>query len=306
MFLKNMQQKKFQIESESGQRLDVFLANKISRLSRSKIQDLIENGGVTVCGRTAKPSYQLRTGDDIIISYSLAEKSVKLFPQNIPLNIIYQDNSILVINKRAGIVVHPGAGNPSSTMANALIYHFPELRNVGPENRPGIVHRLDKETSGVIVIARNQDAYFYLKQQFKQRKVDKNYIGLVWGCISETEGELTWSIGRHVRNGARMSVRTTKPRIARTFYWVKKRYDKFTLLDIKPITGRTHQIRVHFATAGHPLVGDNRYGKKKDTSRAPRLCLHASTIAFAHPETGMRLDFAAPLPKDLEKFIKSL
>ncbi len=301
-----MQKKQFRIESESGQRLDVVLAQKISGLSRSKIQNLIDSGHVTVEGKPVKPSYKLSTGEQVIITYPEEKPASLLFPQDIPIKIIYQDFSILVINKQAGMVIHPGAGNPSQTLANALLYHFPELQDVGTENRPGIVHRLDKETSGVIVAARNHNAYHYLKRQFKQRKVDKNYIGLVWGHMSEPEGELTWPIGRHIRNGTRMSVKTAKPRVAHTFYWVKKRFEKCSLLNIKPITGRTHQIRVHFATAGHPLVGDNRYGRKKDTSRAPRLFLHASSIAFAHPVTGVRMDFSAPLPEDLKEYLDSL
>ncbi len=301
-----MPQKEFRIKTESGQRLDVFLSQKITDLSRSKIQNYIESGMVTVNGSGSKPSHKLRKGERIAITYSLRTDAVPLYPQAIPLDIIYQDNDIIVINKPAGLVVHPGAGNPSHTIANALLYHFPEIKDVGTETRPGIVHRLDKETSGVLVAAGNQEAYYYLKRQFKQRKVDKNYNGLVWGNIKEEEGELTWSIGRHVRNRARMSIKTAKPRSAHTFYWVKKRFDSYTLLDIKPITGRTHQIRVHFAAAGHPLVGDKQYGKKQDTSGAPRLFLHASTLAFAHPETGVRMDFTAALPEDLEKYLLSL
>lgn len=301
-----MHQKKFRIETQSGQRLDVFLAGKIPALSRSKIQELIDSGKITVNNNTAKSSRRLRRGEQVTIEYTLEEPGFQLFPQDIPLNLIYKDNSILVINKPSGMVVHPGPGNPSHTLANALIHHFHEVQTIGPENRPGIVHRLDKETSGVLVAARNQKAYYFLKRQFKQRKVEKNYLGLVWGRISEPEGELTWPIGRHVRDRARMSVKTAKPRRAHTFYWVKERFDHFTLLVIKPVTGRTHQIRVHFATAGHPLAGDRRYGKKKDTSRAPRLFLHASALAFAHPETGTRMDFTAPLPADLKKFLDSL
>jgi 23S rRNA pseudouridine1911/1915/1917 synthase len=306
LFLKNVQRKNFLIESESGQRLDVFLSRKIPGLSRSKIKELIHSGRVTIENRTAKPSHQLRSGEHVAIMFSLEEPAFHLIPQDIPLDIIYQDSCILVINKQAGIVVHPGAGNPAYTLANALMYHFPEGRAIGPENRPGIVHRLDKETSGVMVVARDQNTYDYLKRQFKQRKVDKRYAGLVWGNMPGTEGELTWPIGRHIRKGILMSVKTAKPRAAHTFYWVKKRFQQFTLLDIKPTTGRTHQIRVHLATAGHPLVGDNRYGKKNDASRAPRLCLHASTLAFAHPQTGLRMDFSAPLPEDLEKYLQSL
>jgi len=299
--------KEFFISSLSGlnQRLDVFLSDKISELTRSQIQKFIGSKRVKVNGETKKSNYMLKEGEKVEFEYALSEPE-EIQPENISLDVIHCDRHILVINKTSGMVVHPGAGNRKHTLVNALLFHFPGIREVGPEERCGIVHRLDKETSGLMVVARNMDAYTGLQEQFKKREVQKVYLGLVWGRMREKKGEFTWAIGRHVKHGERISVRTKKPRDAVTLYSVQKEYELFTLLEIKPLTGRTHQIRVHFAAAGHSLVGDTRYGYRKTKIRVPRLFLHASCLSFNHPETKETVEFSSLLPKDLKNFLDKL
>jgi 23S rRNA pseudouridine1911/1915/1917 synthase len=217
--------------------------------------------------------------------------------------VIHEDEHFIVIDKSSGMVVHPGAGRQTNTLANALLFHFPEIEGVGPEEKPGIVHRLDRETSGVILVARTTMAYQELQRQFKAREVEKFYLGLVWGKMPQEAGTITWAIGRHTKHGERMSIKTNKPRIAETRYRVKKSLGEFTLLEVRPITGRTHQIRVHLAASGHPIVGDSRYGRKKMPSGCPRLFLHAHLLTFTHPLSGEQISFRSPLPSDLTRFL---
>lgn len=302
-----MPKKEFHVTPLSGlnQRLDVFLSGKISELTRSQIQKFIEQKRVKVNEETRKSNYRLKEDDKVDIEYELPEPD-KIQPENIPLDFVYLDNHLAVIDKTSGMVVHPGAGNRKHTLVNALLFHFPDIRDIGPEDRCGIVHRLDKDTSGLMVVARNMDAYFKLQEQFKKREVQKVYLGLVWGRMPEKRGEFTWPIGRHVKHGERISVSTKKPRDAVTLYSVQKEYGEFTLLEIKPLTGRTHQIRVHLAASGHSLVGDTRYGHRKTKIRVPRLFLHASCLTFIHPETKETVEFSSPLPKDLQDFLNKL
>ncbi len=287
---------------DADQRLDVFLSGRIKWLTRSQLQKLIGEKRARIRGKPRKPSYRLREGDLIEFEYELPAEE-EIIPEDIPLTFIYEDAHIVVIDKPSGMVVHPGAGRKQKTLVNALLYRYPGLREIGPELRPGIVHRLDKETSGVLVVAKSKKAYTELQKQFKQRKVGKRYLGLVWGNISRQEGSISWAIGRHGRYGERMSIRTKKPRPAETIFKVLKRYHGLTLLDINPITGRTHQIRVHLAASGHPLAGDERYGHRKSKIRCPRLFLHAYKIAFDHPQTGERVEYSSPLPEDLKTFL---
>lgn len=287
------------------QRLDVFVSQKFAHLSRARIQKLVEENRILVNGKTKKASHRLKEGETVGVDLFIPETE-SVLPENIPLNIVFQDAHIVVVDKPSGLVVHPGAGNRRHTLVNALLFHFPGIRGVGPEERPGIVHRLDKETSGVLVVAKTQKSYTELQRQFKAREVDKHYIGLVWGHMTQKEGVIDRAIGRHVKHGERISVKTKKPRAAETLYSVKKVYDEFTLLEICPLTGRTHQIRVHLAASGHPVVGDSRYGRRKTKIRCPRLFLHAQRLAVTHPETGVRMEFDSPLPQDLEAFLKNL
>lgn len=291
--------------SEIDRRLDVFLSEKIKELTRSQLQKMIGRNRAKIREKPRKSSYRLKEGDFISFEYDLPREE-SISPENISLNIIHEDVHIIVINKPSGLVVHPGAGRKQKTLVNALLYHFPGIREIGPKERPGIVHRLDKETSGVIVVAKSERAFSELQGQFRQRKVGKRYLGLVWGNISQEEGCFSWALGRHSRHGERMSIKTKKPRPAETLYKVLKRYDGFTLLDINPVTGRTHQIRVHLAASGHPLVGDVRYGHKRSKIRCPRLFLHAYKITLDHPQTGEKVEYSSPLPEDLEIFLNKI
>jgi 23S rRNA pseudouridine1911/1915/1917 synthase len=287
-----------------GGRLDVFLADKLSGLSRAQVQKIINGGGVRVGSYARKAGYKLKAGDRVAVEYEVPSPEGGLLPENIPLKVIYQDADVIVIDKPAGLVVHPGAAHPSGTLANALIHHFPEVALIGSEERPGIVHRLDKDTSGVMVVARSPLAFTDLVNQFKRRVVWKTYLGLVWGRFSSSEGKYSWPLGRHPKEGQKISVTARSPKKAETFFEVQRVFTETTLLEIRPVTGRTHQIRVHMATAGHPIVGDPIYGRKKEPREFPRIFLHAQTLSFIHPRTGERLAFASPLPPDLEAVIK--
>jgi 23S rRNA pseudouridine1911/1915/1917 synthase len=287
-----------------GQRLDVFLSAKLPQLTRSQAHKLISEQKVKVNGTWSKAAHKLRQGDIVEVDLS-EEKRTSLQPQNIPLDILYCDEHIVVINKPAGLVVHPGAGVTDGTLVNALLYHFPGIEKIGHWERPGIVHRLDKETSGVMVVARSVKAYTELKRQFKAREVEKIYLGLVWGHIQAMEGKIDWAIGRHPKYRQRISVRTKKPREALTYYSVKKVLKEYTLLEVKPVTGRTHQIRVHFAAAGHPIVGDSRYGGQDKAKKPTRLFLHAWHLVFAHPITKILAEFYAPVPREFQDIIHS-
>jgi 23S rRNA pseudouridine1911/1915/1917 synthase len=285
-------------------RLDVFLADKLPGLSRAQVQKVIDGGGVRVGTFKRKAGYKLKTGDRVVVDYELPAPEGKLLPEDIPLKIIYKDAEVIVIDKPSGLVVHPGAGHASGTLANALIHHFPEVALVGSEERPGIVHRLDRETSGVMVVARTPRAFDSLVRQFKTRVVWKTYLGLAWGTVSASEGKLSWPLGRHPGQGQRISITARNPKKAETFFQVQRTFQDTTLLEIRPITGRTHQIRVHMAAAGHPIVGDPIYGRRKEPREYPRLFLHAHTLSFIHPATGERLTFASPLPPELEAVIE--
>lgn len=289
----------------AGERLDVFLSRQIQAFTRSQFQRFIDKERVWVNGSFKKPSYKLRVGDRVEADVDVPQPE-EIQAENIPLNILYADPHIIVIDKAAGMIVHPGAGAGRGTLANALLFHFPEIRNIGAAERPGIVHRLDKETSGVMVAARSQQAYFELKNQFKNREVKKVYLGLAWGKMPGPDGTMDWPIGRHVKHGQRMSIKTRSPRVAETRYKVLREFKDSSLLEIHPLTGRTHQIRVHLSAAGHPLVGDGRYGDRKSKPRYPRLFLHAHRLGFRHPETGAWVEFCSPLPDGLSSLLKSV
>ena len=296
--------REFIVTPEYGEnlRLDRFLSEQLEGWSRAQVQGLIAEGRALVDGLQRRSSYKLKVNERIEVDDVLPSKNL-LVPENIPLAVIYEDDHLIIIDKSSGMVVHPGAGRQTNTLANALLFHFPEIEGLGPKEKPGIVHRLDKETSGVILVARTPTAYQELLRQFKEREVEKCYIALVWGKMPRKEGTITWAIGRHTKHGERMSVKTNKPRVAETRYRVKKSHEEFTLLDIRPITGRTHQIRVHLAASGHPVVGDSRYGRKKKQSGCPRLFLHAHRLAFTHPSSGEKVSFQSPLPSNLIHFL---
>ena len=300
-----MPKAEFVVTPDTGgrKRLDVFLADRLTGLSRAQVQKVIELGGARVGSYIRKAGYKLKAGDRVVVDYEVPAPDGKLVPEDIPLKVIYKDADVIVIDKPSGLVVHPGAGHASGTLANALIHHFPEVALIGCEERPGIVHRLDMDTSGVMVVARSPLAYTELMRQFKKRIVWKTYLGLAWGRVSAPEGKLSWPLGRHPTKGQRISILARNPKKAETFFQVQRIFRDTTLLEIRPVTGRTHQIRVHMAAAGHPIVGDPIYGRKKEPREYPRLFLHAHTLSFIHPTTGERLTFASPLPPDLEAVI---
>lgn len=290
-------------ETPKGTRLDVFLADRIEGLSRAQVRKVVDAGGVRVGTFTRKAGYKLKPGDRIHVEYQPPAPEGALAPQNIPLKVIYMDPDVIVIDKPPHLVVHPGPGHPTGTLVNALLYHYPEIAAVGSELRPGIVHRLDQDTSGVMVVARSARAWSFLHLQFKSRLVWKTYLALAWGRVSAAEGRISWPLGRHPKEGSRISIRARSPKKAETFFQVQRTFLDTTLLEVKPVTGRTHQIRVHLAATGHPVCGDPVYGRRREPREFPRIFLHAHTLSFLHPATEERLTFASPLPPDLEAVI---
>ncbi len=300
--------------ADVGQRLDAFLAARIPGASRSQIQKAITEGDAAVNERPCKPSYRLRDGDEISIDISPPEP-LDAAPEPIDLNIVYEDDDIVVINKPAGMVVHPGAGIRSGTLANALVFHFEQLSKHGGNSRPGIVHRLDAGTSGLIVVARNEAAHNSLAQQFMDRSVEKAYVALVYGRVISDQGRFDGAIGRDPKNRVKMAVRPAgQGRPALTLFRVTERFDEFTLLDINIKTGRTHQIRVHLSHAKHPVVGDVTYGggrenmirdarMKSIVQGLGRPFLHAGRLAFRHPQSGEEMRFEAVLPAELQSVL---
>ncbi len=292
-----------------GGRIDSFIAEALPDLSRTAVQRLVDAGEVTVNEAVPRSSYRVRRGDTVVVHIT-PPQPVTLSPEVLPLDILYEDADILVVNKAAGMVVHPGAGNLSGTLVNALLAHCTDLQGIGGELRPGIVHRLDKDTSGVMVVAKHDRAIRALQRQFKEREVRKTYVALVIGNIAQDEGVIEAPIGRHRVHRQRMAVIADgKP--ARTRWKVRGRYHDdqnhpYTLLDVRLLTGRTHQIRVHFAWLGFPLVGDAVYGPAYSPLSAPRQFLHARALTLLHPTTEEKMTFSAPLPEDLAQFLATL
>lgn len=306
----------FKIESEQvGSRLDAYLASQIDGWSRARLQRLIDNEDVLVNGKASKPSYKLRENDEIEVEL-IAPAADAFVPENIPIDIVYEDDTLIVVNKPAGLVVHPAAGNLSGTLANALAYHFQQLPDGGTGVRPGLVHRLDRDTSGLMVVAKTEAALENLSDQFRDRTVFKSYVALVHGRVLSNSGKIDQPIARDPGNRTRMAV-VRLGRHALTLYKVRRGFDRFTLLDVQLKTGRTHQIRVHLAWLKHPVVGDETYGAGRDNTiqnaqlRARvrslnRQFLHAEKLAFTHPKTNEWVKFEAPLPGDLEALLEVL
>ena len=285
-------------------RLDQFLARELPRFSRSRIQQLIRKAFVTRNSSPARPRDLIRAGDRIEINEPLPEKIDNL-PEAIPLDVLFEDDDLIVINKPAGLVVHPGAGQPEHTLVNALLHHFPKLSGIGGKERPGIVHRLDKETSGCLVVAKNDEAHRNLSAQFAGRTVEKVYLALVGGKLSKTAGLIEEKIGRHPVHRQRMSVESRRGRPAKTEYRVISSSEKMSLIECRLHSGRTHQIRVHLHHLGHPVLGDKVYGAKHGKN-FPRQMLHAWKLGFEHPRTGEWKTFEAPMPDDFLNATKSL
>jgi 23S rRNA pseudouridine1911/1915/1917 synthase len=296
----------------AGERLDLFLVQRMPDWSRSQIQRLIRRGGVTLNAAPArKAGEEIDAGTRIEVQAEREE--LRATPENLPLAIVYEDADLLVVNKAAGMVVHVGAGVKSGTLVNALLHHVARLSGVGGELRPGIVHRLDKMTSGLVIVAKNDAAHRRLSEQFKSREVHKIYVALVHGRVANDRGQISKPVGRDPRRRTRMKAGGIAARQALTRYQVVRRFVHFTLLEAEPETGRTHQIRVHLASTGHPLVGDVTYGAPgktriggREVATLPRTFLHAARLAFKHPRTDRPLRVEVPLPEELTAFLHQI
>jgi 23S rRNA pseudouridine1911/1915/1917 synthase len=299
-----------------GERLDAWLARQLPALSRSRLQALIDDGHVLLDGGRARPSARLRAGQAVRVDVP-PPVPAQPQPEDIPIAVVYEDAHLLVVNKPAGLVVHPGAGTSRGTLVNALLRHVRDLSGVGGVLRPGIVHRLDRGTSGLLVVAKDDETHRSLVRQFAGRTVEKEYLALVLGNPARDSGEIDAPIGRDPVHRKMMSVRASRGREARTSWRVEERFDGAALLRVRIHTGRTHQVRVHLASIGHPVAGDAVYGgtrtlpSRRGAAREAfasldRPALHAARLSFTHPTTGERLTFEAPLPADLESVLARL
>lgn len=288
-------------------RVDLFLHTQLPELSRTRIQELIKNGFLTVNSKQKKANYRLRPNDTVSLTVPPPEK-LDLAPQNIDIDIIYEDDDLVVINKHAGIVVHPGAGTLSGTIVNAVLHHCDNLSGIGGVERPGIVHRLDKDTSGCLIVAKNDKTHRALTNQFSNRTTQKEYIALVKGVVEPAEGKIEGAIGRNPKDRKKMAV-VPNGKPALTYYKTEQVFDGCCLVRLFPKTGRTHQIRVHMQLIKHPLLGDIVYGTKACLSykgrKVPRQMLHAHKITFTHPATGKQVCFTSPVPNDMLDIINT-
>jgi 23S rRNA pseudouridine1911/1915/1917 synthase len=287
-----------------GGRLDKYISEQQPDISRSQAQRLIDDGRVTVNGSPARASYKVSAGDTITIDIPPPPPS-SLTPEEIPLRILYEDNDQMVIDKPAGLTVHPAPGHPNHTLANAILSHLPEIPDTGDRQRPGIVHRLDKDTSGLIIVAKNSSAHQNLTEQFKNRLVSKTYLTLVRGQVKPDNGTIEAPIGRDRSHREKMVVTdSSHGREARTNYHVRRHIGHYSLLEVKPETGRTHQIRVHLAAIGYPVIGDETYGGK--SLLLGRQFLHAHRLRFQLPSTGESVEFTSELPPDLQRVLETI
>ncbi|HLH42656.1 MAG TPA: RluA family pseudouridine synthase [Bryobacteraceae bacterium] len=294
---------RFTVEAGAGRRLDHFLQENIAGYSRARLQAWIKEGRVLVDGRPARASQILKAGQQIEVSRGEVPP-LRAEPEDLPVQILYEDESVIAIDKPAGLIVHAGAGAHSGTLVNRLVHHFRSLSGVGGELRPGIVHRLDKDTSGVLLIARTDSAHRALAAQFAGRTVEKIYLALAHGRMGKDRGRIEKAIARDPARRTRMTARLGFGRAAVTEYRVLKRFDQFTYLEVRIGTGRTHQIRVHLAEEGHPIAGDRLYGPKR--AEAPRMFLHAWQISFTSPASGARVTVESPAPEALEEWLDRL
>jgi len=294
------------LEEDAGTRIDLFLMNFALSfelgLSRTALQNLMALGAVKVNGSVVfKTNFKVQTGQEVVLDAGEPKQSEVLVAEDIPLDVVYEDKDLAIINKPGGLVVHPAPGNKLHTLVQALMHRFTELSNVNPE-RPGIVHRLDKETSGLLVIAKNNKAHYALAEQFADHSIKRKYVALVKGRVEYDENIIEMSIGRHPKKREHMAVGIgTNPRYAKTKYRTLKRSDTNTLVELEPFTGRTHQLRVHLAFIGHPIMGDTKYGRQVPF---PRMALHARYLGFIHPSTGKFVEFSTGIPKEFTDAVK--
>jgi 23S rRNA pseudouridine1911/1915/1917 synthase len=299
---------------EQPKRLDIFLVNRERDLSRSALQRLIELGRIRINDQVVKASQKIKPGDKITMDVPKAEP-LSIKGEAIPLDVLFEDDDLLVLNKPAGIVVHPAPGNWSGTLVNALLHYFQTsggtVSTIGGKERPGLVHRLDKETSGIMVIAKTDQAHRALAAQFKHHTITRVYEALVWGVPKKRHGLVELAIGRDIKERKKFSARTTRPKESVTEYKVDRRFDKLAAhVLLYPRTGRTHQLRVHLTSLGHPVLGDQAYGGRKVCSieriEIPRVMLHARTLGFRHPTTGEAHEFTRSFPEDMEAVAQAL
>lgn len=302
-------------ETDAGKRLDLFIASRISVCSRALAASLIRSGTIRVQGESKKPGYKVRIGDTVYGQIP-SPTPVSYLPEPIEIHILHEDEHLIVINKQPGIVVHPAPGHYTGTLVNGLLYHCPEIEGIGGKLRPGIVHRLDKDTSGALVAAKNDAAHRSLALQFKSRRIKKEYLAVVHGEMAADSGAISLPMGRHPIDRKKMSTRSRKSRSAETSWRVRERFGGVTLIELELKTGRTHQIRVHCAALNHPIVGDPVYGNRKADKNllsgkarcisVSRQMLHAWRLGFTHPATGMAVIFEAPMPEDMRNLINGL
>ncbi|RKY42950.1 MAG: RluA family pseudouridine synthase [Candidatus Makaraimicrobium thalassicum] len=287
---------------DAGTRMDKCITLKVGEgYSRTHVKFLMDSGFVRVNGETVKPHYIAREGDAVFVGLAPLPEIDDVEPEDIPLNILYEDDWIIVVDKPAGMVVHPGAGNRTGTLVSALLYHCGELPEAGDSLRPGIVHRLDKDTSGVIVAAKNFRALRSLAKQFQGRAVRKWYVALVKGRVEMDNGIVEAPVARHAVDRKKMNVDYAGGKEACTLYHVIQRFSDFTFLRLELKTGRTHQIRIHMKHLGHPVLGDTKYGRGRDMAR---LALHSETLGFTHPDTGEYMEFSSPMPEDMQEAVE--
>lgn len=301
-----MRIEKFQIEMENGERIDKYLSNEMNDLSRSYIQKLIKDGHVSVNGRVVKANYKLSYDDQVMVQIPDL-KEPDIVPENIPLDILYEDDDILIVNKPKGMVVHPAAGHYSGTLVNALMYHCGEsLSGINGVMRPGIVHRIDMDTTGSLLVCKNDISHQVLAGQLKDHSIKRVYHAIVYGNIKEDTGTVNAPIGRHPTDRKKMSINYQNGREAVTHYQVLERFGGYTYISCRLETGRTHQIRVHMANIHHPLVGDVVYGPQKCPFRLQGQTLHAKILGIIHPRTGEYMEFDAPLPAYFQELLSRL
>lgn len=288
-------------DEETGERIDSFLSGKTD-FTRTRIQQLIKDKNITVNGKPTKSSYKIEENDEITIEVPEVE-TTEINPENIKIDIVYEDSDIAVINKQAGMVVHPAHGHYSGTLVNALLYHIKDLSGINGEIRPGIVHRLDKDTSGLIVIAKNDKVHTALTEMFQEKKIRKTYLAILKGKLNKSEGKIVTQIGRDKNDRKKMTVidDITKGKNAITNYRIISQNNLFTLVKVNIETGRTHQIRVHMRYLGYPILGDSVYGRKDNEKRQ---MLHAYKLEFIHPVTGRQMEFIGEIPEDFQKALK--
>lgn len=301
-----MKQEIFVTEELAGDRIDKFLSEQCEELSRSYIQKLLKSGEVFVGQKSVKPSYKVTEGD--MISFEVPEAvELEILPENIPLDIVYEDHDVILVNKPKGMVVHPAAGHYTGTLVNALMYHCKDdLSGINGILRPGIVHRIDMDTTGILIVCKNDLAHNSIAEQLKEHSITRRYQAIVHGALKEEEGTIDAPVGRHPQDRKKMCINHQNGKHAVTHYRVLNRFKNFTHIECRLETGRTHQIRVHMASLNHPLLGDAVYGPAKCPYKLQGQTLHAGVLGFIHPRTGEYMEFAAPLPDYFQKLLNTL